>query len=104
MPIVEKAGFRTNRVIVGISIPPSIEIHFSRTKEIDEEYIEQLYEEYKGKTFLKLILKSLLTANNFQNKFSSENFVFAETALEISIPPKVSIKYLNKDIAGHSAD
>ncbi len=99
LPLIEKAGFRTNRLIVGISIPPSVEIHVSRYKEIDEEEIQQLYKEYKNKKMFKLILKALLMSNEFQGKLSSDNLVFSETCIEISIPPKVSIKYLNKDIA-----
>ena len=99
LPLLEKAGFRTNRLIVGVSIPPSIEIHFSRFKEISKEEIDEMYEEYKEKKMFKLILKSLLLSNEFQSKLSSESLVFAETCIEISIPPKVSIKYLNKDIA-----
>lgn len=99
LPILEKAGFRTNRLIVGVSIPPSIEIHFSRFKEINKDEIDILYEEYKDKKMFKLILKSLLMSNDFQSKLSSETMVFSETCIEISIPPKVSIKYLNKDIA-----
>lgn len=99
LPLIEKAGFRTNRLIVGISIPPSVEIHVSRYKEIDEEEIQQLYKEYKNKKMFKLILKALLMSNEFQGKLSSDNLVFSETCIEISTPPKVSIKYLNKDIA-----
>ena len=102
LPIIEKAGFRTNRLIVGISIPPSIEIHVSRFKEVDKSEIDNLYEEYKDKKMFKMILKSLLMSNDFQSKLSSDQLVFSETCIEISIPPKVSIKYLNKDIAGIS--
>ncbi|TXD52795.1 MULTISPECIES: hypothetical protein [unclassified Polaribacter] len=98
LPLLEKAGFRTNRLIVGVSVPPSIEIHFSRFKEIDQEDIEVLYEEYKDKKMFKLILKALLMSNDFQSKLSSDTLVFSETCIEISIPPKVSIKYLRKDI------
>jgi hypothetical protein len=47
----------------------------------------------------KLILKSLLMSKDFQSKLSSESWVFSETCIEISSPPKVSIKYLNKEIA-----
>ncbi len=99
LPLLEKAGFRTNRLIVGVSIPPSVEIHFSRFKEIDKQEIDILFEEYKNKKMFKLILKALLMSNEFQSKLSSESLVFSETCIEISIPPKVSIKYLNKDIA-----
>ncbi|MCL7752520.1 hypothetical protein [Polaribacter sp. Z022] len=99
LPFLEKAGFKTNRLIVGVSVPPSIEIHFSRFKEVSKEEIETMYEEYKDKKMFKLILKSLLVANDFQSKLSTDNLLFTETCIEISIPPKVSIKYLNKDIA-----
>jgi hypothetical protein len=99
LPLIEQAGFRTNRLIVGISVPPSIEIHLSRFKEMDAKEIEKLYETYSDKKMFKLILKSLIMSNDFQSKLSSDSLVFSETCIEISIPPKVSIKYLNKDIA-----
>ena len=38
-------------------------------------------------------------ANELQGKFSTEDMVFAETGIEITIPPRVMIKYLNKEIA-----
>ncbi|WP_299762930.1 hypothetical protein [uncultured Dokdonia sp.] len=100
LPLIEKAGFRTNRLIVGISVPPSVEIHVSRFKEVDQKIIDQLLEEYKNRKMFKMILKSLLMSNEFQSKISTEQLVFNEICIEISIPPKVSIKYLNKDIAG----
>ena len=99
LPLIEEAGFRTNRLIVGISVPPSIEIHFNRFKELNEVEIENLYKKYKERKMFKLILKSLIMSNDFQAKLSSESLVFSEICIEISIPPKVSIKYLNKDIA-----
>ena len=61
LPLIEKAGFRTNRLIVGISIPPSIEIHFNRFKELDKKEIDKLLEEYSDRKMFKLILKSLIT-------------------------------------------
>lgn len=99
LPLIENAGFRTNRLIVGISIPPSIEIHFSRFKELNEKETEHLLDLYSDKKMFKLIFKALKMSNEFQGKLSSEDLVFSETCIEISIPPKVSIKYLNKDIS-----
>jgi hypothetical protein len=46
-----------------------------------------------------LIFKALVVSNEFQEKLSSDTLVFSETCIEISIPPKISIKYLNKDIS-----
>ncbi|AXT19157.1 hypothetical protein D7030_13965 [Flavobacteriaceae bacterium AU392] len=98
LPILEEAGFVTNSLIVGISIPPSIEIHFSKFKEVDEDTIKKLNKEYKDKKMFKLILKSLLMSNNFQSKIASDNYVPNGICIEISIPPKVSIRYLNKNL------
>ncbi|NKI30434.1 hypothetical protein [Croceivirga thetidis] len=99
LPLIENAGFKTNRLIVGISVPPSIEIHFSRFKELSQDETDKLLELYSDKKMFKLIFKALKMSNEFQGKLSSETLVFSETCIEISIPPKVSIKYLNKDIS-----
>jgi hypothetical protein len=40
-----------------------------------------------------------MMANDFQGKFSTDDMVFAETGLMFTIPPRVIIKYLHKDIA-----
>jgi len=98
LPILEEAGFVTNSIIVGISIPPSIEIHFTKFKEIDDDYIKRLNKKYKNKKMFKLILKSLIMSNNFQSKIASDNYVPNGICIEISIPPKVSIRYLNKNL------
>ena len=99
LPLIEKAGFKTNRLIVGISIPPSIEIHFSRYKELSKKETEEILDLYSDRKMFKLIFKALQMSNEFQGKLSSDTLVFSETCIEISIPPKVSIKYLNKDIS-----
>ncbi len=99
LPLIEQAGFKTNRLIIGVSIPPSIEIHFSRFKELSEEETKQILELYSDKKMFNLIFKALVVSNEFQEKLSSDTLVFSETCIEISIPPKISIKYLNKDIS-----
>lgn len=99
LPLIENAGFRTNRLIVGISIPPSVEIHFSRFKELSEEETEKLLDLYSDKKMFKLIFKALKVSNDFQTKLSTDTLMFSETCIEISIPPKISIKYLNRDIS-----
>lgn len=99
LPLIEEAGYKTNRLIIGVSIPPSIEIHFSRFKELNEEETKQILELYSDKKMFNLIFKALVMSNEFQGKLSSDTLVFSETCIEISIPPKISIKYLNKDIS-----
>lgn len=99
IPIIEKAGYRTNRFIVGISIPPSVQLHLHRFKEVSDEEIESLKVEYEEKKILKMILSSLITVNSLQGKLSVGDLVFSEVAIDITLPPRISIRYLNKEIA-----
>lgn len=99
IPIIEKAGYRTNRFIVGITIPPSVQLHLHRFAEVSEKEIEELKVEYKNKKILKMILSSLITVNKLQSKLNVGDLVFSEVAVDISLPPKISIRYLNKEIA-----
>ncbi|GAB1856555.1 hypothetical protein MHTCC0001_13900 [Flavobacteriaceae bacterium MHTCC 0001] len=99
IPIIEKAGYRTNRFIVGVSIPPSVQLHLHRFKEVSEADIAALKSEYENKKILKMILSSLITVNNLQGKLNVGDLVFSEVALDITLPPKISIRYLNKEIA-----
>lgn len=97
LPLIEKAGFKSSRINVGISIPPSIRLHFVRFKKLSDNEIKLIMNEFNDKKTFKLILKALLSANEFQSKVNSTQFAIAETCIEISIPPKVSIEYINKD-------
>lgn len=99
IPIIEKAGYRTNRFIVGITIPPSVQLHLHRFKEVSDKDIEKLTLQYKDKKILKMILSSLITVNNLQGKLSIGDLVFSEVAIDITLPPKISVRYLNKEIA-----
>ncbi|MCK7590904.1 hypothetical protein M0G43_10005 [Subsaxibacter sp. CAU 1640] len=58
LPLIEKAGFRTNRLIVSVSVPPSIEIHFSRFKELSPKETEQILTQYSDRKMFKLIFKA----------------------------------------------
>lgn len=99
IPLIEKAGYRTNRFIVGITIPPSVQLHLHRFKEVSDSEIEELKITYKDKKVLNMILSALITVNNLQGKLNIGDLVFSEVAVDITLPPKISIRYLNKDIA-----
>ncbi len=101
LPILEKAGFVANSLVVGISIPPSVEIHFSQFKALNLEQIKDLETKHDNKKMFKLILKALLMSRTFHSKISPTNFNANDICIEISIPPKVSIKYVNKNIANN---
>ncbi|MCI5054536.1 MAG: hypothetical protein MRY83_00365, partial [Flavobacteriales bacterium] len=104
LPIIEEAGFRSNRFIIGVSIPPNISIHFQKTKDVKDEDLERLKEQHKERKSVKLILNALATANRFQRKMNIRGMDFSEICLDITIPPKVSLKYLHKKVAESKND
>jgi hypothetical protein len=99
LPIIEEAGYRANRFIIGVGIPPNISIHFQKTRVVSEMELEKLKEDYREDKSVKLILNALITANKFQNKMMIKGMDFSEICLDITIPPKVSLKYLHKNVA-----
>ena len=104
LPLYEKIGYRTTSFEIGISVPPSIEIDFHKFKNVNEDEIDKLKEKYKDSKMFLLILNSLVNASSFQNKISTENFESNLISVEITIPPKVSIKFKrrkNKGVKGH---
>ena len=98
LPILEQVGYRTNEFKIGMSIAPVIEISFSRFLNVSEEEVEKIKKEQEEKTMFNMILSMLETANSISGKLETDNFDFHETIVEISVPPKVSLRYVNKDL------
>ena len=104
LPLYEKVGYRTTSIEIGISFPPSLEIDFHKFKNVNADEIDKLKQKYKDSKMFLLILNSLINASSFQNKISTENFESNLISVEITIPPKVSIKFKrrkDKGVKGH---
>jgi hypothetical protein len=94
-PIIEETGYRTEEIIIGISIPPKIIFHFVKVSDISPERIGEILEEHKDKSMLKVIVKTLLTADKFQKKLSLGSFKLNEIEIEVGVPPAVDVKLVN---------
>lgn len=98
LPLLEQAGYRTNEFKIGIALAPVIEVSFSRMEEIPEEDLEILKREHEDKKMFNMILSMLNTANSLSVKLEADDFNFHETVVEITVPPKVSLRYVHKKL------
>lgn len=98
LPLLEEAGYRTNEFKIGIALAPVIEVSFSKMEEVPEETLEALKKEYEDKKMFNMILSMLNTANSLSAKLEADDFSFYETVVEITVPPKVSLRYIHKKL------
>ena len=65
-PLIEKTGFRTKEINIGVGVPPRIIFHFEKFANVSKEEIEALLKEHEDKTMLKVIVTTLVSADEFQ--------------------------------------
>ena len=94
-PIIEKTGFRTKEINVGVSIPPIIVFHFEKFADVSKDDIDAILKENEDKTLLKVIVTTLVAADDFQKKLTLGNFKFNEIDIEVGVPPEVNVKLVN---------
>ncbi|MBK9557763.1 MAG: hypothetical protein V9F05_07055 [Chitinophagaceae bacterium] len=94
-PIIEKTGFRTKEINVGVSIPPRIVFHFEKFADVSKDDIDAILKENEDKTLLKVIVTTLVAADDFQKKLTLGNFKFNEIDIEVGVPPEVNVKLVN---------
>lgn len=94
-PVIEKTGFRTKEINVGVSLPPRVVFHFEKFAEVSKAEIEQILNDNADKTLLKVIVSTLVAADDFQAKLTLGSFKFNEIAIEVGVPPEVNVKLVN---------
>ena len=67
LPIIEECGYRAKGIAVGIGLPPDVVFHFEKFKDISAEDRQAILDKNKDKEFLALIVKTLVSADNFQS-------------------------------------
>lgn len=96
LPIIAETGYRLNAFNVELSIPPGVSLQFEKVLDVPKEKIDGILEQNKDKELLKLIVNSLVAADQFHNKIKLGNYVFTDISIDVSIPPKVHIKFVRK--------
>lgn len=94
LPIVAQTGYRLDAFDIEISIPPGINLQFEKVQDVSKEKIDSILEQNKEKELLKVIVNSLVAADEFHKKVKLGNYVFTHISIDLSIPPTVHIKYV----------
>jgi len=96
LPIIVETGYRLESIDVEVSIPPGINLQFQKVQDVSKDKIDSILEANKDKDMLKLIVTSLVAADEFHNKVKLGNYVFTNVSIDLSLPPKVHIKFVRK--------
>lgn len=98
LPILEEAGYTAYEFKIVLALTPILEVSFATGNAADEATIERLKKEHAEKRFVKTILSTLQMADDLAARVESDDFLYRETILEISVPPKVSLRYVNRHV------
>ena len=96
LPLLEEAGYISNEFKIGVALSPVIEMSFTKVKDLTEEEMTALKNEHHDKKMFNMILSMLATSNALSSKIEADDFAFYESIIEITIPPKVSLRYVRK--------
>jgi hypothetical protein len=95
-PIIEEIGFKTTGITLSLGLPPSAVFHFQKFQDIAPERREQIMEENKENTMLKVIVSALLTADKYQDKIKMGAFKFSNIDVSIGLTPGVNVQLVPK--------
>ncbi|HYD22347.1 MAG TPA: hypothetical protein VEB40_12785 [Flavipsychrobacter sp.] len=95
-PIIEEIGFKTTSIVLSMGIPPSAVFHFEKIRDISPERREEIMEEHKNNTILKVIVSTLLTADKYQDKIKMGSFKFHCIEVSIGLTPGVNVHLVPK--------
>ncbi|HMD14372.1 MAG TPA: hypothetical protein VKI62_07095, partial [Bacteroidota bacterium] len=98
IPIIAETGYRLKGIDMEVSLPPSVEMHFEKFKNISEKKIDQILEANKGKELLTAIVRALVSAEAFHQKLKLGNLLLTDISVSLGLPPKVTMKFNNKEV------
>ncbi len=98
-PIIEEAGFRIRDMEIELSVIPKLIPHFEKIKSIGDEERAKIIDKVANKKVIKILLKALFKADNFQQSMNMGNLDFAGIEIEITAIPAIRLLYKNNSIA-----
>ncbi len=93
IPMLKAIGYETEQFLVHITLPPSVEIHFSSFQIIEKEHLATLKEEFKDNIMFVRTLDALNRAALIQKKFETGNMAAKGIHVQVGIPPRVTLVY-----------
>ena len=96
IPIIAETGYRMKGIDMEVSIPPGVDMHFEKFKNIPQEKIDKILEANKDKDLLRSIVKALVAADALHKKLKIGSLQLTDISVNLGIPPKVTVKFLKK--------
>lgn len=95
-PIIEQIGFKTKSINLGIGLNPTVSFNFEKFKETDPEARQKVLDEHKDKVLLGMMVKALISADDYQSKIKLGSFKFNTITITVGLAPSISIQLLPK--------
>jgi hypothetical protein len=96
IPIIAETGYQMKGIDMEVAIPPGINMHFEKVRNISKEKIDEILEANKEKELLRSIVKALVAADELHNKLKMGDLLLTDISVNLSLPPKVTIKFVKK--------
>ena len=68
LPIIAQTGYRLNAIDIEVSIPPGVNLQFEKVQDVSKEKIDSILDQNKDKDLLRMIVNSLVAADEFHKK------------------------------------
>ena len=94
-PLIEAAGFRIRDLEVELSVIPKLIPHFEKLADVDDATRSQIIEKVNDKRIIRLLLKALFKADNFQKSLKMGSLEFSGIEIEITAIPAIRLLYKN---------
>ncbi len=95
-PIIEQIGFKTKSINLGVGLNPTVSFNFEKFKDTDPETTQKILDEHKDKLLLGMMVKALVSADEYQKKIKLGSFKFSTISLTVGLAPSISIQLLPK--------
>jgi hypothetical protein len=100
-PIIEEIGFKTKSISVDLGLPPSVSFSYEKVKDIEPERRDEILNEHKDKALLGPIVKTLVTADNFQKRLVLGSFKFKAIKITFGLTPAMGLELVPKEEEKH---
>ena len=94
-PLIEAAGFRIRDLEIELSVIPKLIPHFEKIADVDNATRNEIISKVDDKTIIRLLLKALFKADNFQSSLKMGNLKFSGIEIEITAIPAIRLLYKN---------
>lgn len=94
-PLIEAAGFRIKDLEIELSVIPKLIPHFEKLTDVDDIVRADIMEQVKDKRIIRMLLKALYKADDFQKSLKMGGLEFTGIEIEITAIPAIRLIYKN---------